>query len=72
MIDDLATLLNRAKALPPPTPREQEENAFDFAYGNLALSTNHRPQRAAFLTMARSRCWTLDQFNKWAHEKEWW
>lgn len=54
--------------------RDQEEaQALDFAYGNLACSTNHRPMRAAFADVARDRYgWTDQRFAAWAAGKKWW
>jgi hypothetical protein len=55
----------------PMTPEEQEAQRFDWAYGNLACSTNHKPSRAAFLWLAQERGWAIEQFHKWAADKEW-
>jgi hypothetical protein len=59
------------EGLPPPTPRQLEEQRFDFAYGNLATSTNHKPSRAAFWWLAQERGWTVEQFRVWAEGREW-
>lgn len=41
-IDDL---LERARALPPMTDEQRREQRINFAWGNLACSTNHRVAR---------------------------
>jgi hypothetical protein len=51
----LEALLAEARALPPMTARQREEQAFDFAHGNLAASTDHKPQRDAFAKLAADR-----------------
>jgi hypothetical protein len=70
--DALEVLLAKVRMLPPMTPRQREEQALDWTYGNLACSTNHRPVRAAFETIAMQRGWTAEQFEQWAAGKEWW
>jgi hypothetical protein len=67
----LEDLLKKVKALPPMTKRQREEQSFDFAYGNLACTTNHKPVRQAFALLAKSRGWTAPQFTEWAEDKEW-
>ena len=64
-------LLALIRGAPSPTPEQLEEQRFDFAYGNLAASTNHKPSRAAFESMPKDRGWTVEQFNKWAEERKW-
>ena len=64
-------LLALIRGAPSPTPEQLEEQRFDFAYGNLAASTNHKPSRGAFLRLAQERGWALEQFHKWAAGKEW-
>lgn len=49
-----------------------DESALSFAYGNLACSTNHKPTREAFESLALGRGWTKEQFDAWADRKEWW
>lgn len=66
--EELLALIRNA---PSPTPEQLEKQRFDFAYGNLAASTNHKPSRAAFESMAKDRGWTVEQFNKWAEERKW-
>ena len=64
-------LLALIRGAPSPTPEQLEEQRFDFAYGNLAASTNHKPSRAAFESMAIERDWSFQRFSKWAEGKEW-
>lgn len=68
----LRLLLARVRELPPMTPDERVEQGFSFAYGNLACTTNHKPNRAAFRTLALEEGWTEERFNTWASDKEWW
>lgn len=68
-----ADLVEEARKLPPPTQEERQEQALSFAYGNLAMSTNHRPLRNAFLTLAQSEFgWSEEQFDRWSEGREWW
>jgi hypothetical protein len=64
-------LLKKTKSLRPMTPREREEQAFSFAYGNLACSTNHKPTREAFRALALAHGWTEAEFDSWATGKDW-
>jgi len=58
--------------LPDMTEDERDEHALDFAYGNLACSTNHKPARDAFAQLAREKFgWTQERFDAWASEREW-
>ena len=68
----LAELIERARKLPPMTARQREEQNFSFSYGNLACTTNHKPRREAFATLARTHGWTLEEFEAWAKNREWW
>jgi len=70
--DEFEAVLEKVRALPPMTPRQREEQALGWAYGNLACSTNHKPVRAAFEATALDRGWTTEQFERWAADKEWW
>jgi len=54
------------------TPADREEQALDFAYGNLAASTNHKPARSAFAELAAKRGWSPEQFAAWADARRWW
>jgi hypothetical protein len=65
-------LLAKVKALPPMTPDERVAQALSFAYGNLACSTNHKPERRAFRAIALERGWTEERFNEWAAQHHWW
>jgi len=77
VVDDLTgadayeALVRLVKTAPPLTPEELETQRFDFAYGNLAASTNHKPSRAAFWKLASERGWTKARFEKFAKDKEW-
>lgn len=72
-----ADLRARLAALPEPTPRQREEQAFSFAYGNTRLGeieSTGQPgtvSRSAFAELARDRGWTDDEFNAWANKREW-
>jgi hypothetical protein len=57
--------------LPPMTEDQRIEQRLDFVYGNLVCSTNHRPVRAAFATIAKSMGWSAERFEKWAAERAW-
>lgn len=51
---------------------ERERQTLSFAYGNLALSTNHQPSRSAFAQLVAERYgWTQEEFNAWADRLEW-
>ncbi len=45
--------------------------AIDFAYGNLACSTRHKPVREAFRRMALERGIPEERFEVWAVGKDW-
>jgi len=68
----LARLMEQAKLLPPPTEEERQLQRLDFAYGNLACSTNHKPDIEAFWAVAQQRGVSKDAFVKWAAGKRWW
>lgn len=69
--DEYMKLKELARLAPEPTAEQREFQRFDFAYGNLACSTNHKPSREAFRNLALERGWSKDQFEKWAEEREW-
>ena len=71
MSKKLNDLIAKAKKLPPMTKRQRDERDMDFAYGNFACSSNHKPQRLAFRQVAQSRGWTQEEFDKWAEDKVW-
>jgi hypothetical protein len=48
-----------------------ERAKLDLAYGNLAMSTRHRPRRSAFKKVALDRGMTEDEFDEWAKKKGW-
>lgn len=64
-------LLKRAHLPPPMTRREREAQLFDFAYGNLACTNNHKPTREAFAKLAQERGWTEKEFEMWAARYTW-
>lgn len=50
----------------------EDEQRLSFAYDNLALTSNHRPSRAAFKKIAtRDYGWTDVEFDEWADGLEW-
>lgn len=69
---EVAVLLQKARELPPPTERHRQEQALSFTYGNLALSSNHKPSYQAFLRLAIDRYgWTPGEFQIFAASREW-
>lgn len=69
---ELMALMDR---LPPPTPKELAWQAIEFAYGNLACSTNHKPRYKAFKeaampTLTRHGV-TEAEYREWAKTKKW-
>lgn len=53
------------------TPDQQLYQSLDFAYGNLACSSNHKPNREAFKTLAMERGMSASEFESWADKREW-
>lgn len=53
------------------TPDQQLEQALDFAYGNLACTTHHRPSKEVFKTLAMERGMSATWFELWASKREW-
>jgi hypothetical protein len=52
--------------------RERQEQAMSFNYGNLSLSTNHKPSRKAFVELAQSHYgWSVEDAEAWAATKTW-
>lgn len=72
MISELSKLIQRARELPPMTADEREEQSLCFAYGNLACTTNHKPHKSAFASLALDMGWSEERFAAWAADKEWW
>lgn len=66
--EELAELV---KNLPPMTEQQKRECRFDWVYGNLACSTNHKPTRSAFLKLALDDGWSETEFNLWAKSHRW-
>lgn len=60
------------KECAPMTNKQRDLQNIDFAYGNLACSTNHKPRRAAFEKVAFDSGLTKEEFEAWAKDKEWW
>jgi hypothetical protein len=54
------------------SPAESREQTLDFAYGNLAASSNHKPSRIAFKVVALERGMTEAEFDVWAADRQWW
>ena len=54
------------------SPAESREQALDFAYGNLAATSNHKPSRITFKVVALERGMTEAEFDAWADKREWW
>ncbi len=53
------------------TPTEKSLQALDFAYGNLACTTNHKPRRDVFRELARTRGISDEEFREWERDKVW-
>ena len=53
------------------TPEEKQLQGLDFAYGNLACSSSHKPQREAFQKVASGKI-PDKAFDAWAADKTWW
>jgi len=70
-LDELSLLLEAARRLPPMTAEERALQALNFAYGNLACTTNHKPARGAFRRMTADLGWPEERFAQWADDKEW-
>lgn len=68
----LDELMEHARSLPPMTERQKREQRLDFAYGNLACTTNHKPSLKAFIALAKQEGWTEAEFYAWAKDREWW
>lgn len=66
----LDELLAQAKNL-KMTDEQKIEQRLDFAYGNLAASTNHKPMRNTFRQLALKLGMTLADFDEWAAGLEW-
>lgn len=60
-----------AKRLQLGSHRLTKEEKLDWAYGNLACTTNHRPVREAFLAVALDQGWTISEFDAWAKGRNW-
>jgi hypothetical protein len=67
----LEASIESVRRLPPMTQHQRQEQTLDFAYGNLALSTNHRPIKSAFEHIAKALGWTEEEFALWATGRKW-
>lgn len=67
----LDELIEEVGNLPGMTEEERAHQRLDFAYGNLAASTNHKPTRRAFLDLANKMGIDEVAFDRWAHGKTW-
>lgn len=76
-VAELDRLIAEAKArfealTPAQQQRHREEQAMSFAYGNLAMSSRHKPQREAFRKLATERYgWDDATFAQWAEGRQW-
>lgn len=54
-------------------PRElSESQSLDLAYANLACSTNHKPSRKAFVSLAQTHYgWSPEDAEAWALARKW-
>lgn len=68
--EDIERIIAEARALPPMT-EEKKLQRLDFAYGNLACSTNHKPRYGAFKEVARTMGISRERFDEWALDKDW-
>jgi hypothetical protein len=66
----LEELLEQAKSI-KMTDSQKLDQRLDFAYGNLAASTNHKPRRAAFKQLADQLGMAATAFEDWAAKREW-
>lgn len=76
MSDDLRERIKRAyEAFKNLTPEDRARHValqqLSFAYGNLACTTNHRPVRAVFMSLALAKGMSEAEFDAWAADKEW-
>lgn len=51
--------------------KEKDMQRFDWAYGNLAASTNHKPSRKAFLKLFLDEGYSEADFEEFARDKVW-
>lgn len=71
MDKELADLIEKVRNLPPMTRKQRRLQSLNWAYGNLACSTNHKPTRAAFAKLFRKDGFSYAEFAEWAADKEW-
>jgi hypothetical protein len=53
------------------TQAQEREQRLDFAYGNLAASSNHKPRRGAFRSLALTMGMSEEAFDAWASQRSW-
>jgi hypothetical protein len=62
--EQLATIFEMANK--PQTERQRQESTMSFAWGNLAVTSNHPPSKDVFRKIARERYgWTDEDFDAW-------
>jgi len=66
-IDELMKQARKIKM----TQAQEREQRLDFAYGNLAASSNHKPNRSAFCRLAIELGMPKDEFERWATQRAW-
>ena len=71
MNKELEELIVKVRALPPMTRKQQRLQSLDFAYGNLACSTNHKPSFRAFAKIFKAEGFSKEEFLDWAWDQEW-
>jgi predicted HAD superfamily Cof-like phosphohydrolase len=69
-LSDYEVLLEQVRTI-HMSDRDRLMQALDFSYGQLACTTNHKPSRWAFWMIASNRGIGVDEFEKWAKDKEW-
>lgn len=68
----LAALIEQVRKLPKMTGEEHLLQAISFSYGNLAMTTNHKPTRAAFRKVWVDIGLAESKFDAWADQHQWW
>jgi hypothetical protein len=69
-VSTLDELLEQARTI-KMTQAQEREQRLDFAYGNLAASSNHKPRRSAFRNLALTMGMSEENFNVWAVQRSW-
>lgn len=60
-----------AEEMSQPSQKDHNIQAIDFAYGNLAATTNHKPEREAFRALWVRRGLLAAEFDAWADKRAW-